>query len=523
MLPFQAVLEPKLRRWRRQSGPTAAGRAEIAADSGNLRILEIQSDRLLGAGYRAVEGTRGGEGRTVSVKRDRSTSCGPPRTATGRPIRFPITHDSSDYRLLSSPIPHIPASPAERRPSEPIAVDPKIPGVYRPCKPPCRNRPTSLRCKLLRSIVVFEPRSAGLPSPSKATPGAVSGPSGPMLHDNLGTPFRHTPARSCAPLQPGEPGGATLARQQLGAVAADHGGRLPAPGMEDRRHLDAGADHVLGRADPRAVPRQAVDHIGGQSRRARHRLEDARHLAGRQGREDQEATVVKLGVLIVGSLYWDLKPPRPRWRAERLDSAHQEHVRVPIRYGRRSSTRRDSYTMVVSTALAADELGTAIAVPCHSCDLVEEAEELWAAEDNSNDGGEGRISAGFGCVALLENPDCPLPDKLRMGWTDRVGREVNYKTPMRMHGEDRDVVDPCSGFLKIDWPLTVAGPRCLSPRPAPRGPSGLLVSTPHHRWWPMPGAFRKTTTRGAAEQWTTSGTTRKTGLRPIRTPRSRLG
>ena len=178
--------------------------------------------------------------------------------------------------------------------------------------------------------------------------------------------------------------------------------------------------------------------------------------------------MVKLGVLIVGSLYWDLKPPRPRWRAERLDSAHQEHVRVPIRYGRRSSTRGDSYTMVVSTALAADELGTAIAVPCRSCDLVEEAEELWAAEDNSNDGGEGRISAGFGCVALLENPDCPLPDKLRMGWTDRVGREVNYKTPMRMHGEDRDLVDPCSGFLKIDWPLTVAGP--------PLGWNALLVT-----------------------------------------------
>ena len=59
----------------------------------------------------------------------------------------------------------------------------------------------------------------------------------------------------------------------------------------------------------------------------------------RQSRGDQEAQVVKLGVLIVGSLYWDLKPPRPRWRAERLDCAHQEHVRVPIRYGRRSTKR----------------------------------------------------------------------------------------------------------------------------------------------------------------------------------------
>ena len=185
--------------------------------------------------------------------------------------------------------------------------------------------------------------------------------------------------------------------------------------------------------------------------------------------------MVKLGVLIVGSLYWDPTPPRPRWRAERLDSAHQEHVRVPIRYGRRSSTRGDSYTMVVSTALAADELGTAIAVPCHSCDLVEEAEELWAAENNSNTAPEGRISASFGCVALLENPDLPLPDELRKAWTDRIGREEDYKTPMHMHGEDRDVVDPCSGFLKIEWPQTVAGPpltwnALLATATSPKGP-----------------------------------------------------
>lgn len=47
----------------------------------------------------------------------------------------------------------------------------------------------------------------------------------------------------------------------------------------------------------------------------------------------------KLGVLIVGSLYWDLKAPRPRWRAERLDCPHQEQVKVPIRYRRRSTSR----------------------------------------------------------------------------------------------------------------------------------------------------------------------------------------
>lgn len=218
----------------------------------------------------------------------------------------------------------------------------------------------------------------------------------------------------------------------------------------------------------------------------------ARHTIERRSREDQDAQVVKLGVLIVGSLYWDVEPPRPRWRAERLDCAHQEHVRVPIRYGRRSTTRGDSYTMVVSPALAADKLGTAIAVPYQSCDLVEEAEELWAAEDNSNIAPEGSISASFGCVALLENPDLPLPDELRKAWMDRVGREEDYKTPIRMDGEDRDVVDQCSGFLKIEWPRTVTGP--------PLGWNALLVTATSPRG-PKQSSYFYPSPREIADAW----------------------
>ncbi len=212
----------------------------------------------------------------------------------------------------------------------------------------------------------------------------------------------------------------------------------------------------------------------------------------RHDRNDQEAQVVKIGVLIVGSLYWDLESPRPRWRAERLDCAHQEHVRVPIRYGRRSTKRGYSYTMVVSPALGADELGTAIAVPYHSCNLVEEAEELWAAEDNSNNAPTGRISAGFGCVALLENPDLLLSDELRKAWTGRVEREEDYKTPIRMDGEDRDVVDPRSGFLTIDWPRTVAGP--------PLGWSALLVTATSPRG-PQRSSRRHPSPREIADAW----------------------
>ncbi|MDE2773579.1 MAG: hypothetical protein OXI46_07715 [Gemmatimonadota bacterium] len=182
-------------------------------------------------------------------------------------------------------------------------------------------------------------------------------------------------------------------------------------------------------------------------------------------------------MLIIGSLYWDSAPPRPRWRAERLDCMHREHVRVPIRYGRRSTKRGDTYTMVISPQLGAYEYGTAIAVPYWTRNLIEEAEKLWAAEDNRGRRPEGRISTDLGCVALLENPDHRLPDRMREEWKERIVREEGYHGSVRMNGEERDVVDPRSGLLAIDWPRTVTGSRLewsalLATVTRPRGPEG---------------------------------------------------
>ena len=92
---------------------------------------------------------------------------------------------------------------------------------------------------------------------------------------------------------------------------------------------------------------------------------------------------------------------------------------------------------VIAPELGADEFGTALAIPCYSQNLIEEAEELWAAEDNRNDERKGCISAGFGCVALLENPYVRLPEEVRKEWTDRVAREQDYGKLRRMCGEDR--------------------------------------------------------------------------------------
>ena len=164
---------------------------------------------------------------------------------------------------------------------------------------------------------------------------------------------------------------------------------------------------------------------------------------------------MRIGILIIGSLYWEQTEYRHSWRDNRLDVAAGCHVRVPIRYGRRSRTRGCSFTMVFSPGLSDEAYGDAIVAPCKSKELVGEAEWLWAAERNIAKPSD-RISADWGCVALLENPERRMPQDLRDEWTERVSREPCYgrmfNTPV---GEEAPA--SLSGILTIPWPATLSG------------------------------------------------------------------
>lgn len=97
----------------------------------------------------------------------------------------------------------------------------------------------------------------------------------------------------------------------------------------------------------------------------------------------------KVGILIIGSLFWDTEPARQYWRNSRLLLNSAQQVYAPIRYGRKSSSRNDTYTMVFSRLCVRRDygFGKALAVPCRhditsTDDLMAEAQALWAAEVN---------------------------------------------------------------------------------------------------------------------------------------------
>ena len=176
---------------------------------------------------------------------------------------------------------------------------------------------------------------------------------------------------------------------------------------------------------------------------------------------------LKVGILIVGSLYWDGQMCAPAckqncqncsresWRQKRLRMKDAVTVEVPIHYGRRSKTRGNTYSSIVFDA--ANKMGQARVVPCLTsvktlAELVGEATAMWTAEKNG-DNEYNEISAKWGCVALLPHPEHGLesliPPDLLKGWANRIATEhANY--------ENRISVDR-SGRLLIDWPKQVKG------------------------------------------------------------------
>jgi hypothetical protein len=164
--------------------------------------------------------------------------------------------------------------------------------------------------------------------------------------------------------------------------------------------------------------------------------------------KDEACLALTIGVLMIGSLYWD--PRRQGWRDERVDMSSVLTVRAPIRYGRHSTGRGNTYTMVFSGAAGE---GRAKVVRCKhevaaAADLFAEAGHLWAAERNGEP--DGRISAGWGCVALLCNPGRNIPPTLAADWARHVAAIAGYGNIPHLPGEVSVVSE--GGLLQIPWP-----------------------------------------------------------------------
>lgn len=167
---------------------------------------------------------------------------------------------------------------------------------------------------------------------------------------------------------------------------------------------------------------------------------------------------VSVGILAIGSLYWDGHLARTQWRKARLVSSQALRVRAPIRYGRRSASRANTYTTVFSQLCTQEgKWGTALVLPCRNRirsnrDLIEEAELLWAAECKETHS-TGGIAKTWGAVGLLAGPSQDIPEELLSAWKTRVTEEGGYGNLGSAIGENPII--SALGMLQIPWPEPV--------------------------------------------------------------------
>jgi hypothetical protein len=172
---------------------------------------------------------------------------------------------------------------------------------------------------------------------------------------------------------------------------------------------------------------------------------------------------LSMGILIIGSLYWDDEGGRDLWRRWRLNSKRKWAVKAPIRYGRQSETRGNTYTMVFSR-LKPKEFGQAIVLECQrrihtEDDLMAEAKWLWAAEKKKVPPTEqGALPSSlveeWGSVALLLRPGgCSQPlHSLLKRPVPGIPQQLLDRWSRVSSERDSDLIIADRGILDIAWP-----------------------------------------------------------------------
>lgn len=170
----------------------------------------------------------------------------------------------------------------------------------------------------------------------------------------------------------------------------------------------------------------------------------------------------KGGVIIVGSLLWEDTSERIKWRKLCLDIEQKKTVSVPIRYGRKSSSRKDTYTMIFSNHIST-QLGQAFIMPLKeeiknytilekNAFAMAKAEGIWKDTDKVP-----LINKNWGTVGLLINPQIDTKDRVNADVIRNKWQEL-YKTykdsfiPLdyNINKDDALVIDQ-NGFLQLPW------------------------------------------------------------------------
>jgi hypothetical protein len=175
---------------------------------------------------------------------------------------------------------------------------------------------------------------------------------------------------------------------------------------------------------------------------------------------------MKGGVLIIGSLFWDIHQgkhlnARQNWRSKRLKFSNRIHVFAPIRYGRKSG--KNVYTMVFSKlAEINNNWGTAYFVPFKKeinsfQGIINQAKYLSNAEgadDNNLVKGNG---AKWCAIGIIFNPKFDKQKKVELLNSYQLKlNEENFNTEYSKFCIPNEIsILSNQGEININWPKAV--------------------------------------------------------------------
>lgn len=172
---------------------------------------------------------------------------------------------------------------------------------------------------------------------------------------------------------------------------------------------------------------------------------------------------LKGGVLIIGSLLWDKAEIRENWRNNYLIIENKLEVNIPIRYGRLSSKRISTYTMVFSSECTnKKKFGNGKFIPFKNNpinfnDLNSQCFELIKAEHKKEELNFNRYNWGWGTVTIMFNPKIleKSNDKYKSAqyfieeWKKKIGNGFN---PNHYQVDDEKMILDSNAILKFIWP-----------------------------------------------------------------------
>lgn len=166
---------------------------------------------------------------------------------------------------------------------------------------------------------------------------------------------------------------------------------------------------------------------------------------------------MKGGAIIIGSLLWDDNRCRKRWRENHLRYSQRFRVNLPIRYGRRSSSRCDTYTMVFSNKCYSKGygLGSGWVLPLRAeINLFEDLKGSVKKMGKAECFGDG-FSASWGSVALIFNPDKEVDEQMKVMWSSFMSSQLSDHPLLRAKLKtEKHPINP-NGFLTMRWPEEV--------------------------------------------------------------------